>query len=95
MADDFGVKFLGSVPIDPQFLMMIETGRRPRYPAGTHVNGQDMSAPAGETDGQEPGSEGREPGLLVEKYQSCSLAPVFKTITADVITAVQQALAAS
>ncbi|KAB5545535.1 P-loop containing nucleoside triphosphate hydrolase protein [Coniochaeta sp. 2T2.1] len=91
MADDFGVKFLGSVPIDPQFLMMIETGKRPRYPAGTLVNGQDMSTPAD----QEHATEMREPGSLVKKYQACSLAPVFKTITADVITAVQEALTAS
>ena len=91
MADDFGVKFLGSVPIDPQFLMMIETGKRPRYPAGTHVNGQDMSTPAD----QDAGTEKRESALLVEKYQACSLAPVFKTITADVVTAVQEVLTAS
>lgn len=89
MADDFGIKLLGSVPIDPQFLVMIETGKRPRYPSGTLVNGQDMSTPADATNAQD--GESRDAGLLVEKYKDCSLAPVFKTITEDVIAAVQQA----
>jgi Mrp family chromosome partitioning ATPase len=89
MADDFGIKLLGSVPIDPQFLVMIETGKRPRYPAGTLVNGRDMSTPVEATNGQD--GETRDPGLLVEKYKDCSLAPVFKSITEDVIAAVQQA----
>ncbi|KFY86375.1 hypothetical protein V498_07525, partial [Pseudogymnoascus sp. VKM F-4517 (FW-2822)] len=33
MAEEFGVKFLGSVPIDPQFVMLVEAGRTPSYPA--------------------------------------------------------------
>jgi hypothetical protein len=32
----------------------------------------------------------RDPGLLVEKYNDCSLAPVFKSITDEVIAAVEQ-----
>lgn len=95
MAEDFGVQFLGSVPIDPQFLTMIETGRRPRYPVGTHVNARDMSTPMAETAGHNGGSEARDSALLVDKYQSCSLASIFKTITAEVITAVGQAPTAS
>jgi Mrp family chromosome partitioning ATPase len=87
MAKDFNVRFLGRIPIDPQFLVLIETGKTPRYPEGTKVNGQDISTPADETvadDGT------RDSGLLVHKYKSCSLAPIFNTITADVISAVQQ-----
>ncbi|RKU47925.1 cytosolic Fe-S cluster assembly factor cfd1 [Coniochaeta pulveracea] len=89
MADDFGIKLLGSVPIDPQFLVMIETGKRPRYPAGTLVNGQDMSTLTIQ-DTTSGADETRDPGLLVEKYKDCSLAPVFKSITDEVITAVEQ-----
>ncbi|KAK3359559.1 P-loop containing nucleoside triphosphate hydrolase protein [Lasiosphaeria hispida] len=87
MANDFGVCFLGRVPIDPQFLVLIETGKTPRYPEGTEVNGQDISTPA-----QEPDADGavKETVLLVHKYQDCSLAPIFKTMTADVISAAQQ-----
>lgn len=93
MADEFGVKFLGSVPIDPQFVVLVEAGRRPRYPKGTQINGHDVSTPtpADGSDGQDGISEVKEAGLLVEKYRDCSLAPVFKDITADVIAATQGA----
>lgn len=94
MADDFGVPFLGSVPVDPQFVMLVETGRRPRYPAGTVVDGTDMSsaaAPATGADGAAEDDGAREAGRLVDKYQSCSLAPVFKSITADVTRAIAAA----
>ena len=87
MADDFAVRFLGSVPVDPQFVMLVETGRRPKYPAGTEVNGRDMSTPADASNGHD---STRDAGSLVEKYRHCSLAPLFKTITEDVILAVQQ-----
>jgi hypothetical protein len=87
MADDFGVKFLGSVPIDPQFLVLIETGKRPTYPAGTEVAGQDISNANGT---QNAGDQATDDELLVHKYRDCSLAAVFKTITADVVSAVQQ-----
>jgi predicted RNA-binding Zn-ribbon protein involved in translation (DUF1610 family) len=91
MAQDFNVKFLASVPIDPQFVMLVETGRRPVYPVGTEVNGQDLG-------GQSNGSDAadmKEPGLLVEKYKSCSLCPIFEGITKDVIAAVEARAAAS
>jgi len=88
MAKDFNVRFLGRVPIDPQFLVLIETGKRPRYPQGTLVNGQDMSS----TDGTSAdGDETRDSALLVHKYKHCSLAPIFSSITADVTAAVQGA----
>ncbi len=43
MAEEFGVRFLGSVPIDPEFVMLVETGKRPRCSTGTTVYGQDIS----------------------------------------------------
>lgn len=87
MANDFGVKFLGRVPIDPQFLVLIETGKRPKYPDGTAVNGEDISVSAR---GSHDEPETKDPALLVQKYQDCSLAPIFKVITSDVMSAVEQ-----
>jgi Mrp family chromosome partitioning ATPase len=82
MAEDFKVKFLGSVPIDPQFVMLVEAGKRPVYPDGMLVNGQDMS----KLQLDEP--ESKDPEKLVEKYKSCSLCPLFEAIAKDVVTAV-------
>lgn len=85
MAREFNVRFLGSVPIDPQFVMLVETGRRPAYPVGTKVNGHDISV----QDGGDPATDVKDSGLLVEKYKDCSLSSVFKDITKDVIDVVQ------
>ena len=113
MAREFEVPFLGSVPIDPQFVMLVETGKRPVYPVGTNVNGIDVGngkAPDGGADtatktsgetieekengastkstNEENNStpiDERTQGLLVEKYQSCSLAHIFSNITAQVM----------
>ncbi|KAK0636016.1 P-loop containing nucleoside triphosphate hydrolase protein [Bombardia bombarda] len=89
MAGDFGVQFLGSVPIDPQFLVLIETGKRPRYPEGTLVNGQDISTPAGAPHIEEESI--KDAASLMQKYRACSLAPIFSKMTADVVSAVQRA----
>lgn len=67
MAQDFNVPFLGSVPIDPAFVMLVEEGVRPRYPAGTVVGG--VGAREGEVQSTE--------GLFVDKYRDCSLYPLF------------------
>ncbi|KYK60845.1 cytosolic Fe-S cluster assembling factor cfd1 [Drechmeria coniospora] len=69
MADEFKVPFLGSVPMDAQFITLLEEGRRPRYPVGTRVGGRDVSSPVA--------AEGDE-GTLVAKYPSCSLSHVFR-----------------
>jgi len=79
MAKDFEVPFLGSVPIDPMFVSLIEEGKRPVYPQGTAVAGQDMAGTA-EADKLEDGA------TLAEKYKSCSLHPLFESM-------VKQALA--
>jgi Mrp family chromosome partitioning ATPase len=75
MAEEFNVPFLGSVPMDAQFIALLEEGRRPTYPSGTTVNGKDISSPE-RTDGE---------GSLVDKYQDCSLSHVFKDITDKVL----------
>jgi hypothetical protein len=75
MAEEFNVPFLGSVPMDAQFIALLEEGRRPTYPSGTTVNGKDISSPE-RTDGE---------GSLVDKYRDCSLSHVFKDITDKVL----------
>lgn len=79
MAQDFNVDFLASVPIDPQLVMLFETGKTPVYPVGTSVNGQDISGGASTV------GDTKDSSLLVEKYKRCSLAPIFKGITGQVI----------
>jgi predicted RNA-binding Zn-ribbon protein involved in translation (DUF1610 family) len=81
MAREFNVRFLGSVPIDPQYVMLVETGRRPVYPVGTVVNGANMAG----LDIEARENDTKDPGLLAEKYTSCSLCPIFKDITKAVI----------
>ncbi|KAI0397306.1 cytosolic Fe-S cluster assembly factor CFD1 [Xylariaceae sp. FL0594] len=90
MATDFNVPFLGRVPIDPQFVMLIETGRVPEYPQGTIVNGQDFSKALqdGQANDEPVGQATKEAGLLAEKYRGCSLEPVFRKITQDIVTTV-------
>lgn len=78
MADDFGVPFLGSVPMDAQFISLIEEGRRPNYPVGTEVGGMDISS----GDREEGSDQG---ATLADKYRDCALRHVFKDITDKVL----------
>lgn len=87
MAEDFRVPFLGIVPIDPQFLMLVESGRVPRYPAGTEVLGKDFSSAGTHIDDTEINGRASESGSLVYSYRSCSLSPIFKQIAAKVVAA--------
>lgn len=77
MAEEFKVPFLGSVPIDTQFITLVEEGKRPFYPVGTVVNGRDISTTPSE-------QQGRDDGTLVDKYKDCSLFHVFAGITTQV-----------
>lgn len=88
MANEFGVRFLARLPIDPQFSVLIETGKRPSYPKGTLIDGQDIAKPETAT---EVGVEEKDTASLVHKYRDCSLAPIFGKITADVISIIQSA----
>ncbi|KAM0275055.1 hypothetical protein ACHAQH_007616 [Verticillium albo-atrum] len=83
MADEFSVPFLGTVPIDPQFGELVETGKRPLYPQGTKIDGRDISATA---EVQAPIGD-----TLVEKYQECSLAHIFAGITEKLTTTITAA----
>jgi len=90
MAGEFGVPFLGSVPVDPQFGVLVEEGRRPVYPEGTVVNGEDVGRGKVDGRGEGDGPEGvRDEGLLVEKYKSCSLCPIFEGITNELVGMVE------
>jgi Mrp family chromosome partitioning ATPase len=88
MAQEFGKPFLGSVPIDPAFVMLIEEGKLPSYPEGTIIDGIDVGTAEG---GTAPEAESYEPdeGLLVEKYTSCSLYPIFNGIVSKLVQDVE------
>lgn len=81
MAQEWGVLFLGSVPLDGEgWGMLVEEGRRPVYrvvgeeeKVGDAVDGP--LAPEVKLVHGEP-----DAGRLVEKYEACSLAPIFETI---------------
>ena len=94
-AEDFNVPFLGSVPIDPQFGELVESGRRPRYPQGTVANGIDIGvsqegAVAANPDGDaKDDGESRDPTLLAERYKDCYLYHVLGPITEKVIENVE------
>jgi Mrp family chromosome partitioning ATPase len=72
MAREFEVPFLGSVPIDPAFVELVESGTRPVYPEGTKVDGKEINSAL-----QEQAKESSKEGLFIEKYRDCSLAPLF------------------
>ncbi|KJX98057.1 cytosolic fe-s cluster assembling factor cfd1 like protein [Zymoseptoria brevis] len=82
MATEFEVPFLGSVPIDPMFIRLIEEGKRPSYPEGTIVEGRDMQ--------QSQPDEGSTEGTLVEKYTACSLFPLFEGFTTQLTTVIER-----
>ncbi|KAL5408112.1 cytosolic Fe-S cluster assembly factor cfd1 [Paraphaeosphaeria minitans] len=86
MAKDFNVPFLGSVPIDPAFVMLVEEGVRPTYPKGTVVGGKALVE-------REESVESKD-GLLVDKYRECSLAPVFGEFVARLAGDVEARVAA-
>lgn len=81
MAKEFEVPFLGSVPIDPMFIRLVEEGERPVYPEGTVIQGQDM-----QTNGHTNDSRNAESDLLVDKYTSCSLSPIFRGIVKQFVS---------
>jgi hypothetical protein len=83
MANDFGVPFLGSVPIDPAFVMLIEEGVRPVYPEGTVVGGRSIAA------GRDGEEGAQRDGPLVDKYRDCSLAPVFEGFVTRLVAAME------
>ena len=84
MAREFEVPFLGSVPIDPMFIRLIEEGKIPVYPEGTVIDGQDMS------NGVANGIEKKDEGLLVDKYTACSLCPLFAGMVHELVQVIER-----
>ncbi|KAF2483529.1 P-loop containing nucleoside triphosphate hydrolase protein [Neohortaea acidophila] len=82
MATEFNVPFLGSVPIDPMFIRLIEEGQTPVYPEGTIIQGQNMdSNPAAN------GHLSTADDSLAQKYTKCSLFPIFTQMTGQLVSA--------
>ena len=94
MSREFGVKFLGSVPLDGQWGVLIEEGRRPRY-GTTNVPVGSRGEEAEEEEEKEPDEEKREEGLLIDKYRSCSLCPIFEGIARQIVDTVTEGTAVS
>ena len=82
MATEFDVPFLGSVPIDPMFIRLIEEGKRPVYPEGTVVEGQNMHQNGDVKDSDDAGG-------LIEKYAQCSLCPIFMGIVRQLVNSTE------
>ncbi len=76
MAIEFDVPFLGSVPIDPMFIRLVEEGKLPVYPEGTIIDGRTMLQ-SGEQNGLDDTAQ------LAEKYTACSLYPIFSSIVSQ------------
>ena len=104
MAREFGVPFLGAVPVDAQWGLLVEQGKRPRYGSVTtdreemeeSVAGVDGPIEDMEQDlGKQDGEEDLDAGLLVDKYRNCSLCPIFEEITKQVIERVESGTAVS
>jgi hypothetical protein len=102
-AREFGVRFLGGVPIDGQWGVLVEEGRRPVYGhviKRTRKGGMDKEEleeeedddDSDEDDGyesEEAAPREKDEGLLVDKYRSCSLAAVFEKMTSQVVEIVE------
>ena len=109
MAQDYGVPFLGSVPLDAQWGILVEEGKRPRYGGVVKDSNEEDDSESGDAEAggdtedamQLESSENtvdeavRDEGLLVDKYRNCSLSPVFKEITRKVVNTIETGTAVS
>lgn len=116
MAQEFGARFLGRVPVDPQWGLLVEDGVRPRYGIEAAKDDEDEDQEEKEEEeetvdgehtrthtrtkedfngadnlGSNGTKEARDGALLVDKYRSCLLAPVFEGIARQLVDIVQNA----
>ncbi|GAO15369.1 uncharacterized protein UV8b_07071 [Ustilaginoidea virens] len=84
MAQEFNVPFLGTVPIDAQFIALLEEGRRPQYPEGTLINGHDISS-QGHMGCRNDADSGNDQARLADKYNDCSLSHIFRGISSTLV----------
>ena len=99
MAGSFEVPFLGSVPVDRQWGVLIEEGKRPTYvmvedSGEEREDGQEEEDVESEEGKEKRGAmeidtDGGEEGLLVDRYRSCSLCGLFKGITTQLVGIVE------
>lgn len=97
MARSFEVPFLGGVPVDRQWGVLVEEGKRPRYGVveksgeeqeeGGEAELEDERA---ESKVQETDRDSRQEGLLVDRYRDCSLCGVFQGITKQLVDIVEK-----
>lgn len=100
MARSFDVPFLGAVPVDRQWGVLVEEGRRPIYDVVENSGeGQEEEGEKGENESDEErerfgaletDTDSREEGLLVDKYRSCSLSGLFEGITTQLVDIVER-----
>lgn len=88
MADEFGCSFLGSLPIDPAFVSLIEDGTTPVYPRGTVVAGHPLVE--SEHDSASRPEKQSAPRLLVDKYRLCSLFPLMDDIVTQIVAEISR-----
>lgn len=97
MSQDFGIKYLGSVPIDRQWGVLVEEGRRPVYGRVTKDEMKEVDDSDDESDdvhdedtvAMDGMAETSDDGLLIDKYRSCSLSTIFGNITSDVVQIIE------
>jgi hypothetical protein len=92
MAHDFGVRFLGRIPIDVQWGVLVEEGGWCVY-GGKEGRGGEAKEDEGTENTPDTG-KGAEDGpteaaLLVDRYRGCSLCPVLGEIARLVVETVE------
>ena len=83
MAREWAVPFLGRAPLDGEgWGMLVEQGRRPVYGRSEEPESEaSMLRHSAIPDSTHEIQATRDPNRLAEKYTSCSLCSIFKTIT--------------
>lgn len=90
MAEDMGVPFLGSVPVDVGFGQMVE-GYRADVDAGTDANAGEEQGGGEAVDGSnENGDHDGRGGSLVDRYQKCWSLAVFEKFSESLIGIVEE-----
>ena len=103
MSSDFGVKFLGGVPVDLGWGSVVEEGDWAKYGGGEKNEGEGEEEGRDDDEDEEvetrpaeqiSGDDGRarrkgDGELLVQRYRSCKLSEVFRGIAEQVIDLVE------
>ena len=75
MAQEFGVRFLGRVPVDSQWGTLIEEGKRPSYGNRSANNAQEEDDGESEEDDERIDKQGNS-GMLVVNDQACEISAI-------------------